>query len=345
MKSTIKRLLPNFLLSKLRFLRTAPSIVAANYYDFNRYTTYSSAVSYKDSEEKLRAVITAAYHGIEKGLSLSEPRLGFGKDGLSRLVGYIDEVFDRFGAREYLVTPISVIGAYVAFHESRDFPVSAVRGNWERLERRIRESTTNLSQKGGVIEASLEQINAATHGVTSAFFETRYSCRQYQKIPLTQLEIETAVKAAQKAPAVCNRQSGKIHAFLRREDIDIILNLQGGAHGFSQDIPTLFCVTTDLRNFQGVGERYQGWIDGGLFAMSFILGLHMQGIGSCCLNWSKDSDQDKEMRKLIRLDSSETILMFIAAGHIPEKLNVARSIRKPISDVLNISTLTHITQK
>jgi nitroreductase len=41
-----------------------------------------------------------------------------------------------------------------------------------------------------------------------------------------------------------------------------------------------------------------------------------------------------QLRKLIRLPESEVVIMIIAVGHIPEKLMVARSARKPLEEVL-----------
>lgn len=339
MKKIFRKAMPVALYRRLRFVKRAPNLVSAAFYDFMRYATNSSVINYDDDESKLRAIITAIYHNIEKGLSLPEPRLGFGRDNLARLVGYIDECLHRFGPQGYLIVPISVIGAYVRFHEKRGHDVSALSGNWERLKRANAMAAGDESQCGGVIAVTREEIAEATDGVTYRFFEKRFSCRQFSSLPVTREEIEIAVRVAQKSPAVCNRQSGRVHAFVEPSDIRVILQLQGGARGFAEGVQALFCLTTDLRNFHGVGERYQGWIDGGLFAMSFVYGLHMQGIGSCCLNWSKDGDEDLSMRELIKLPDHETIVMFIAAGHLPERLNVAKSVRKPINEVVEFRTL------
>ncbi len=338
MKKYIKAILPESLLGFIRYIRRLPKLLRSYQYDMNRYTRHSSAITYKDDEEKLRAIITATYHNIEKGLSLKEPRLGFGKENLAKLVGYLDEAFERYGEKNHLSIPISVIGEYVKFHESRNYKVDVLRNNWTRLQAKLVSHAAADTQHGGVIKVRSCDIVNATKEVTYDFFATRFSCRQFSDSSLSIAEIEFATRAAQKAPAVCNRQSGRIHAFLNKVEISSILNLQGGARGFVENVPTLFCITSDLNNFHGEGERYQGWIDGGLFAMSFLFGLHAQGIGTCCLNWSKDAEQDVKMRKLINIRDSETIIMFIAAGYIPESLVVARSVRKPICEVLNVRT-------
>lgn len=339
MKALVKKCVPSPVYRRLRFAKRAPQLLRAALYDFLRYAKYSSAVNYDDDEEKLRAIITATYHNIEKGLSLPAPRLGFGRDNLAKLVGYIDECLQRFGPKEYLQVPISVLGAYVRYHEHHGNDVGTLRDQWRRLEAGNTLQLTDSSPCGGVIEVTRAEVFAATSPVNLAFFEKRFSCRQFAPDPVTQMEVEIAVRVAQKAPAVCNRQSGRVRAYLDQRDILRILALQGGARGFANGVRALFCITTDQRNFNGVGERYQAWIDGGLFGMSFIYGLHMQGIGSCCLNWSKDGSQDLAMRKLLKLPDNETIIMFVAAGHLPIQMTVARSIRKPLEEVMHICQL------
>ena len=48
----------------------------------------------------------------------------------------------------------------------------------------------------------------------------------------------------------------------------------------------------------------------------------------------KDSDQDRAMHVLIGIPDHESIIMFVAAGHLPSEFVVAKSVRKPISEVL-----------
>ena len=82
-----------------------------------------------------------------------------------------------------------------------------------------------------------------------------------------------------------------------------------------------------------MNERNQCWIDGGLFAMSLVLGLHAQGLGTCFLNWSKSSPRDRAMRALLKLPPEEVIIVLVAVGHLPDTLEVARSARPPLDSV------------
>lgn len=117
-----------------------------------------------------------------------------------------------------------------------------------------------------------------------------------------------------------------------QETIDRLLGIQGGSRGFGDNIPALALVTVSLRSYWGVWERHQGWIDGGLFAMSFMLGLpHAEGLGSVALNWSKAPDRDRALRQALPdLRPDEAIIMFIGFGHLPDEFHVAASPRIPV---------------
>lgn len=143
-----------------------------------------------------------------------------------------------------------------------------------------------------------------------------------------------AAEVAAKAPAVCNRQSGKIYITRSPQKIAQLLEIQGGATGFGGDVKALAVLTANLRNFWNVGERNQVWIDGGLFAMSFLLGLHARGLGAVSLNWSKSPRKDRELREAIALPEEEVVIFLVGIGHLPDELEVAQSWRPPADQIL-----------
>ncbi|MEM7316122.1 MAG: nitroreductase family protein, partial [Planctomycetota bacterium] len=148
--------------------------------------------------------------------------------------------------------------------------------------------------------------------------------------------IKTAVRIAQKTPSVCNRQSGRVHIYGSEADKTRVLSHQAGNRGFGNQAAYVLIVTADLRCFASPGERFQSWIDGGMFAMSLIYALHAQGLGSCALNWSATSDRDIRMRKDAGIPDNEVVMMMISVGRLPESFPVARSPRKPLEEVATI---------
>ena len=330
-KQNIKRNLPSGLIRIFRVRRLVP-VALDCFYDFRRFVRHSSVIDFDDDEEKLRAFITATYHNIEKGLSLPEPRPGFGSENLNRLFWLMELFIERFGPREYLATPLGALNRYIEFNNAKGVDVESVKRRTQRLTDRIGAGVSDVC--GGTKLVTRESLFAAIQAGGPEVIASRVTCRQFGTTPVSLAEIERAVQIAQAAPVVCNRQSGRVRVFREKADIARILELQGGARGFGDRASALFCVSVDIRNFNGTGERYQGWIDGGMFAMNLVLGLHTQGLGACCLNWSKNRSTDVDMRKLLGLPDTETIIMFVAAGTLPESFVAAKSIRKNLREVL-----------
>jgi nitroreductase len=124
-----------------------------------------------------------------------------------------------------------------------------------------------------------------------------------------------------------------------KEDIVRLLSFQNGNRGYGDQAGAVLLITADMRAFTMLGERNQAWIDGGLFAMSLNYALHSLGLGACMLNWSVEKGQDEALRAAFAIPEQEVVIMMMAVGHMPERLRVARSPRRPLKSVL--SPLAH----
>jgi len=313
-----------------RMLRYYPRGLLNYLGDFRRYMQHSATMRH-DKGENLRAKIVAAYHNIEKGLSLPAPRPRFGVANLRSLLDYLYLLNDP--ADEVARTARQSLEAYVRFHDRQgiaDFPFAG-----EIRDYISDNAVAGEGQCGGLRLVTRDEIRSDGL-IDEAFFHSRHSIRQFTSDPVDPLSIEAAVRIAQKAPAVCNRQSGRVHLIRNRELIDRVLDFQGGARGFGQEVPAVMVITMRLTSFWNIGERNQAWIDGGLFAMSLILGLHSRAIGSCCLNWSRTNDDSKKLRRMLDISEDEVIIMLLAIGNLPERFPVPYSARKPVCDALRL---------
>lgn len=297
--------------------------------DAKRYIQHSSTFDYK-LKRNLQQRVVAMYHNVEKGLALPAPRPGFGADNIRYLLSAIEEYITRFGIDKSLQAPAAALNAYATFNEANgiaDFPHrTAMMRLGEKLGSIVDESS------GGTVFVKSSEIYHSVQNVDDAFFFNRYSIRQFSDKDINSADIDAAVAIAQKAPAVCNRQDSFVRIYHDPSLIQLTLDLHGGARGFSEQVKKLLLITTRVTSFWGSGERNQCWIDGGLFAMSLIFGLHSRGLGTCCLNWSKTVPDDDRMRALLHIPDDEVIIMFLAVGHLPEALTVARSVRRPLED-------------
>lgn len=165
--------------------------------------------------------------------------------------------------------------------------------------------------------------------------EARRSVRNFvSEAVVPRLVIEKAINMAQLSPSACNRQPCNVYIATEQDKKNKILALQNGNKGFGHLAPHIAIITADERCFFDASERHEPYIDGGLFAMSFILALRAQGVGSCCLNWCVPPHVDLEAHRLFNLDPAHRIIMLIAFGYAPEGCMVPRSPRRDVSEVL-----------
>lgn len=311
MKDLLKKFLPDALLVPAQraghFFRTVLGAI----YDHRRYLRWSLHSFHQPSKENLRALLTERYHNIEKGLSLPSPRPGFGTSVVNHLIDVLTTYRARFGDDSVSLHAEQVLFAYRDFNLSAGLNPAEIPGYFD-IENRFQR------QREGA-PAGVVPSNSKPHVLTSedleSFVTSRRSVRNFSRSSVHREQIITAVRFAQSAPAVCNRQFAKVHYSVSPECIRSILAIQGGARGFSDNVPALAVLTVDSRSYWGAEERYQGWIDGGLFAMNFMLGLHAQGLGSVALNWSKLPSVDRDLRKLLPLQSAESVIMMVAFGY------------------------------
>lgn len=302
-------------------------------YDFNRFLEYSAVGGKVDTQLKLRAQITKEYHRIEKRLAFKEPRVGFAPDVIQNLLSKLRQYQKNYGLDEIGQIALNTLFAYYQFNLDRGLRDEQFYQELVELRNTVPELQT-VTSKGGVLTLSKQSILNAAQLDLQAFFESRYSIRHFTSDDVDISSIETAVKMAQKTPSVCNRQSSKVYVFTNKQDKEKVLSYQNGNRGFGDQASKVLIVTSNLEHFFNIGERNQCWIDGGMFAMSLVYALHSLGLGTCCLNWSVECEVDRALKDAVGINDSESIIMMIAVGHLPEKLKVAQSTRKNIQEVL-----------
>lgn len=329
-KRWIFRRVPLGVFLMLRRLKYARSLLMFQFAHFRKCWRATSIINRGDSRAKLAALITISYHGVEKGLSLSATRPGFGTILILDLLDRMKRFEAAFGWDRTMVHSLEAIEAYVEFNRQCECDISPI----DEEAQRLRESLDGqAAQPNATISRTRSEFIENSKVDLAAFFNSRSSFRQFAHKKVDSADIDAAVLIAQRAPCVCNRQSGNVWIIDETEDIADALKIQKGARGFAEEVPLVLAITADLANFQAVGEYSQCWTDGGLFAMSLMWGLHSRGLGSCALNWNQGLQTDKEFRERFQIPDGEVIIMLLAVGHPPEEFQVARSPRRELSDV------------
>jgi nitroreductase len=295
---------------------------------------YQENKSWKPDSEQLSAIIVMEYHRLEKGLSLPERRLGASQDVIPRLSSAICEHVERFGLNETVKIGISVLEAYRLENAAFDFP-EEIQSNFQRVAAIALHSQPEIYKKvGGYKEISDKEIRFSSKNVGLKFFKGRHSIRTYTGESIDRKYVEQMLEIALTAPSVCNRQASRVYAIDSKKLICDVLKYQNGNRGFTDKVALLLVVVTDQRRFVSVEERNQGWIDGGLFSMNLMLGIHALGLGCCPLNWCASRENDRAVRALLEIPDFESVIMLISVGHIPERLSVATSTRRRVDEIL-----------
>lgn len=311
--------------------RLVPNII----YDTRRYLIFSGINRSNINKGQQSARIIMSYHQIEKGLSLSDPRPGFGKDAIVRLIDELQPFLNAYGVAPPATTGLAVLREYFAFNERAGCDVDDVRKKYDKLKDTFQLDNYDLQKwTGGTILVSRNEIEAKRNINFKEFFNSRHSVRHYTGDNISNEIIKEATEIAMKTPSVCNRQAWRVHSYSNRKDIDLLLRIQNGSRGFGEQSSVVLVVTCDLTCFVEVSERYQAWIDGGMFSMSLCLALHSLGYGACCLNWSKERSTDIEFRRTFKLPDSEQVIMLISVGTLPQYFQVATSQRSDVDRLL-----------
>lgn len=333
-KKLIWRVTPKPIHGLLRSVFFTARLFPAAYYDYRRYLIHSGINKSRNYRGEQAARIVMAYHQIEKGLSLSAPRPGFGKEVVFRLLDAIERFVGHHGFVDPATNAVAVLNKYIDFNEGANVDMTWLKGRIADFN-----ATPALADHGcggGTIHVRRADLETLRQTNFAAFFRSRFSVRHFAGGTIPGADLAEAVAIAQKTPSVCNRQAWKVHAYSNSQVMERLLEIQAGSRGFGHQASMLLVVTCELSNFVEVAERYQAWIDGGMFSMSLCLAFHSLGYGTCCLNWSKEPNDDLRLRQATRIDDGEQVIMMIAVGTLPEEFEVAYSPRRRLENVLQI---------
>lgn len=328
-KNSLKKYLPDnikYLIKKIVYI--VPSI--RNYtYDLFRYLKYSTTINKPSDFHQLQARIMASYHVVEKGLAMPNRKLEFGKENLILLSNLLKNYLQKgYPINDLQFTAaLASINTYIKIH--RD---AGIELNW--MSKEIINLVNQEFQNKGYIERTSEEVKQLAKGDFEELSKSRHSLRNFSKEPVQIELIEYAINLAKRSPSVCNRQSSKVYTISDKDLILKALECQKGNRGFGHLINKLLIVTSSLKSFNGINERNQSFIDGGIYSMSLLYSLHYLGLGACPLNWSAPKERDKELRKVVKIDPEDNIIMMIGVGNLPSKFVVAQSERRPLDQIL-----------
>lgn len=278
-------------------------------YDFKQCIRYSTVINY-NSEDKDKARIIQGIHAIEKGLSFGVKRKDWGVEKSLYLSRLLKEYKKKYRKCDEVVVGLNVLNAYLLDEFSTDN--QEIRKEIEQL---LSENKDDLKPNLGGTKSVFYPNYEMNFENILQFYTTRMSVRNYSSHEITDLEIAKATQIAKTTPTACNRQSSRIYIFKDKDIIREILDNQLGDQGWCNNANVLFVITSNQSYFGGLCERHQALIDGGLFSMNFMMGLHSQKIASCFKMYVSEPKREKCFKEITRIPSQEVPIVLIFAGH------------------------------
>ena len=306
-------------------------IIVCYLYDVKRFYLSSSINGVYKNKDTLIGHILRISHALEKGLALPSPRNGYGKQKINQLLSDTERFYDTYGWHKAVDIATSSMGALIEFHISTNDLDKDIYERFNLLKLKIYDGKAP-PETAGLISINKAQLLKDIQIDPEAFFMNRHSIRKFSDEKVEISELKRAVKLAMKTPSVCNRQTCRVRIYNTLDSMKKVLSFQDGNKGFGHGASAILVVTSDMSNFYKAGERNQGYIDGGLFAMSLVYALHAMGLGTCMLNWSMGYRSDKRFRQATGIPDKELVIMMIAVGVMQDSVEVAASPRKDIDD-------------
>jgi len=326
---SIRQKIRNVLPQKVLYWYYLGSAVKAVLPDLQRRV--SDKVYNNSRHERVKRDLTLAYHIIEKGLTMPEPRPGFGKaivSGLCKTIFDYDALALPHDALEFRQS-VSVLKEYRQFHAKIGFELDEIVAN---MLNEIESKYKNMEGEKQ-IRITRKDFFKAVDKPFNEFCYSRFSARNYTNriIPLEVLH--ECIDLAQKSPSFCNRQPTRVYIVKSPEKKQEILSLQNGNRGFGHLAETLLVLTSVISTTKDIHERNENHLNGGMFAMTLLNALHWKQIAACSLNWSVSDDKDQILRKVLDIPENEVALLIISCGYPPEEFSIARSPRKKWKEI------------
>lgn len=285
-----------------------------------------------EDKEKLKARIVMNAHSIEKGLSLKNIKLGYGKPKILMLLKDLNHYYEMFKDKQLLVFCQSIIKTYIEYNKLHGVEDTQIISEHSKIENLLSIKSDDLDYlKGGYFKTSKEKIHKYAKIDYLNFVKNRHSIRNFTGNKIDTELINKALEIAAYTPSACNRQPWGNHVFLDKNKINQILEFQTGARQFKDGISCVILVTSNYSSFFG-GEYHQPFVNGGLYAMNLMYALHSLGLGTTPLNMGFTAKKLKRLKDLCDIKDSEAPIVLIGVGEIADELSIATSSRFKYSD-------------
>lgn len=338
MRQLIKKLLPHFLLVKLKFFISnfhqniqpffaqSPFLARLYFAFFNtayqreQFATLQGMLTYnkriQSTEEQSNPLLRRNIHRLEKALIMRPLKAVFALEYIEAtqqayILGYQSpsQQSSKYQQDELSWAKSVLTRYYNTVSLEQNTLLTRLANQFHQL---------NASNEEGVDKTPYKHHelvgNKLTYEEFSQFIDMRRSTRWFKQKAVCRNKIKQAITLASQAPSACNRQPYEFYVVDQQPLLSEVSKLAIGGGGFANNIPCLIVVVGDYSCYENERDRHVIYIDASLAAMQFMQTLPTLGLASCPMNWPELSVVDTKIARLLKLPNYKKTIMLIAVG-------------------------------
>ncbi len=290
----------------------------------------------EETKEQIEYKMLLLVHSIEKGMCYPNPRpFGYVKiqELISLLLKYEDSNYN-LNSNSYNMS-ISIISNWLEYYCLNNWD------NHDEYKQIYKLYYNHYNRFHNKLQTGYKEFNVKIDDVSSRstyedVITTRFSARDFSGKAISFEDLNRAIDLAKRTPSACNRQMVKAHFIDNPSKKDYLSKLLHGTGGLNLKTVKYFVITFDSSALDFYGERNQGYLNAGLFAMNLVNSLHSIGIGTCFLQFANTSTEEKLLKEKLDIPLSERIAVCIGCGYYVEGNRIPVSCRKNNEEILTI---------
>lgn len=276
-------------------------------------------------------------HSIEKGLSLSEVRLGFGVRKCREAFKLIEQYIALGGSLndEALVMYASALKAYLQFHEARNYRDQNIEIVEEIYKKIVSLNIVPSERAAGYLTLNKKTYTTEEVEKFERLFNDRHSIREFDGTPVNENDLKRAIQLAAKCPSACNRQCYRVYV-VNNTSFSLLNGWFDGVGGFDKELDKILIITGSTSMYRWT-ENMQWVVTSSIFAGYLSLTLQLYGIGACVIQRDiYPNSKWNEVKGNLKINDDELPVCCIGIGNLKDEYKV------PISNRLSLETI--ITQ-
>lgn len=285
-------------------------------------------------EDREQYMIIRGMHSIEKGLSLANPRPGFGVNKVLALIKRI-ESYNHAGFdchHPSIQMALGAIKQYVEWNRDHHALNDDVSTCFDHLLETI---PFDCSVGGGANHYCKRSLLTFDLDAYKKVVYSRHSIRSFGSDDVPKDTLIDAVEDANRCPSACNRQSTKVHIIMSQDGKAYMADHLEGTGGFAESCNGFILVTGSVSAFDFT-ENNQWIVSAGIFVGNLVLALHARKVASCVIQRPLVRSKSMlEMRNRFNIPDNEEIICAIGYGFYPEEFSAPDSVRLPAEEIVS----------